>query len=160
VKILDRLPVGVRPEVVFMGTEAVTIKRYQIAVWASLNDVTRPFPAVLDTGLTHNFSITESLLRRWAGLSIGDLKSLGTTKLKGERLTQYAADLRLHTNQPGTIQVGTGSYPLNLEQGLSLVPEGSIRLPLLGLRALIENDLKLVIEGKRRQVTLQTAQWF
>jgi hypothetical protein len=36
VKILDNLPVGLKPDVLFMGAEAVTIKRYQIAVWARL----------------------------------------------------------------------------------------------------------------------------
>lgn len=79
-KILDRLPVNDAPEVLFVGAEAVTIKRYQIAAWASLNDVARPFPIVIDTGHSHNFSITESLLRRWAGLSVNDLRFLGTTK--------------------------------------------------------------------------------
>jgi hypothetical protein len=160
VKILDRLPVGDKPEVLFVGAEAVTIKRYQIAVWASLNDATRPFPAVLDTGLTHNFSITESLLRRWAGLTPNDLKSLGTTRLKGETLVQYRGDLRLHRNRPGTVQLGEGSHPLSLDQGFSLMPEGSIRLPLLGLRSLIRNNLRLTVDGKRGEVTLKTAAWW
>ena len=157
-KILDNLPVGVKPEVLFMGAEAVTIKWYQIAVWASLNDVTRPFPAILDTGLTHNFSISESLLKRWAGLSPKDLTYLGTARLKGEKLLQYGADLRLHRNKPGSVEIGEGNHPITLEEGLSIVPEGSVRLPLLGLRALIQNDLKVIIEGKRR-VTLQTPGW-
>jgi hypothetical protein len=159
VKILDRLPVGEEPSTLFVGTEAVSIKRYQIAVWASLNDAARPFPAVLDTGLTHNFSITESLLRRWAGLAPSDLKFIGTTRLKGERLNQYQAVLRLHRNRPGTTEAGEGTYPLTLDEGLSIVPEGSTRLPLIGLRALVRNDLKLIIDGKRRRVTLKTG-WF
>ena len=87
------------------------------------------------------------------------MKYLGSARLKGEKLRQYDADLQLHRNDPGTIQIGTGNHPLVLEEGLSLVPEGSIRLPLLGLRALIQNDLKLIIEGKKRRVTLQTKGW-
>ena len=47
-KILDKLPIGEQPAVLFVGTELVTIKRYQIAVWISINDPSRPFPAVLD----------------------------------------------------------------------------------------------------------------
>jgi hypothetical protein len=159
VKILDRLPIGEDPAVLFVGAEAVTIKRYQIAAWASLNDATRPFPVLIDTGHSHNFSITGSLLRRWAGLSPGDLRLLGTTKLKGERLSQYRAELRLHRNRPGSLALGEGHRLLTLEEGISIVPEGSIRLPLLGLRAIVQNDLRLALDGRRKEVTLKTG-WF
>jgi hypothetical protein len=37
---------------------------------------------------------------------------------------------------------------------------GAPRLPLLGLRAISRSDLKLVIDGKRREVTLLTSGWF
>jgi hypothetical protein len=145
--------------VLFVGSEAVTIKKYQIAAWASLSDESRPFPIVIDTGLNHNFSITESLLRRWANLSPDDLHFLGTTKLKGERLNQYRADLRLHRNRPGSVELRNGHHLMTLDEGISIVPEGSIRLPLLGMRAVVRNSLRLVIDGKRRHVTLTTG-WF
>jgi hypothetical protein len=44
-----------------------------------------------------------------------------------------------------------------MPQGISVFQEGSTaapRLPLIGLRTLISNRLKLVIDGKRRPVTL------
>jgi hypothetical protein len=41
--ILDRLPIGDQPSLLFLGVEPIAIKRYQIAVWASINDVLRPF---------------------------------------------------------------------------------------------------------------------
>ena len=63
---LDRLPIGEEPTVLFVGAEAVTIKRYQIGVWISINDEMRPFPAVLDLGHSHNLSITESQLKAFA----------------------------------------------------------------------------------------------
>jgi hypothetical protein len=159
VRILDRLPIGDEPVVLFVGTEAVTIKRYQIAAWASVNDAGRPFPIVIDTGHSHNFSITESLLRRWAGLTPNDLRFIGTTKLKGERLNQYRADLRLHRNRPVTMELRDGHFLMTLDEGISIVPEGTIRLPLLGLRAIARNNLRLAVDGKRRRVTLKTA-WF
>jgi hypothetical protein len=158
-RILDRLPVGDQPVVLSVGAEAVMIKRYQIAAWASLNDATRPFPIVIDTGHNHNFSITEALLRRWAGLKPDELRFLGTTKLKGDRLNRYRADLRLHRTQPGSIDLRDGHFLMTLDEGISIVPEGTIRLPLLGLRAIVRNSLRLVVDGKRQHVTLKTG-WF
>lgn len=158
--ILDRLPIGDEPTVLFVGSEPVTIKRYQIAAWISINDETRPFPAVLDTGHSHNLSITEAQLKAFTGHSPARLDFIGTTRLKGERLRQYRADVRLHRNRPGTMELGEGSYRLNLDEGISLAPEGSCRLPLLGLRALVRSGLVMRIHGRRRVVTLKTPGWF
>jgi hypothetical protein len=77
---------GEEPTSLFVGAELVTIKRYQIADWISVNDERRPFPAVLDTGHSHNLSITESQLKTFAGISPAHLEFIGTTRLKGERL--------------------------------------------------------------------------
>jgi hypothetical protein len=49
-----------------------------------------------------------------------------------------------------------------MDQGISVVPNDSPiapRLPLLGLKAIVHNNLKLVIDGKRREVTLKTPGW-
>ena len=55
--------------------ELVTIRPFQIVVWVTLSvrdelekDAPR-FPAILDTGHNHNFSIQGSHLLRWAGMS-------------------------------------------------------------------------------------------
>ncbi len=159
-KILDRLPIGDEPTVLFVGTEAITIKRYQIAVWISINDALRPFPAVLDTGHSHNFSITESQLKKLAFVSPDDLVFIGTTRLKSERLGQYRAEVRIHRNRPGTMELAEGSFQLTTDEGISLAPEGSSRLPLLGLRALVRSGLRINIDGKRRTVSAKTPGWF
>ncbi|HKI38287.1 MAG TPA: hypothetical protein VKA46_40940 [Gemmataceae bacterium] len=82
-RILDRLPVPRQDTMTFVGQEAVTIHAYEILVWVSLavRDVMDParlprFPALIDTAHTHNFSIQEEHLRRWAGLSL-DAMHLG-----------------------------------------------------------------------------------
>jgi hypothetical protein len=155
VKILDRLPIGEQPRTIFVGSEPVTIKRYQIGIWVSINDPTRPFLAILDSGHSHNFSITESQLQTFAGLEPRHMKFLGTTRLKGERQNQYAADVRIHHNRPRTLERDGRSYRLVLDEGISIAREGTIRLPVLGLRAIVRNCLKLTIEGKRRQVSLR-----
>lgn len=48
-KILDRLPISDRPHVITVGEDAVQVNRNQVIVWVSINDVLRPFPAILDT---------------------------------------------------------------------------------------------------------------
>ena len=158
-KILDRLPVGDEPATIRVGADAVTIKRFQIFVWVSLQ-ASGPFPAILDTGHSHNFSITESQLVRWAGLQSRQFRLIGATRLKGEKLWQLQGDLRLHRNRPGTRELGEGRLSLVLDEGFTLAPEGSSRLPLLGLRAIVTNRLILRIDGKRRLVTLGTRGWF
>jgi hypothetical protein len=160
VTIVNKLPIGEEPTALFVGTELVTIKRYQIAVWISINDALRPFPAVLDTGHSHNFSITESQLKRFAFVSPNDLVFIGTTRLKGDSLRQFRADVRIHHNRPGIAELGEGTFPLTTDQGISLAPEGSSRLPILGLRALVRSGLRVDINGTRRIVTIKTSGWF
>jgi hypothetical protein len=158
-RILDRLPISDEPATALVGSEAVTIKRFQIFAWVSL-EASTPFPAILDTGHSHNFSITESQLVHWAGLRSGQLKLVGTTRLKGERLSQLQGEVRLHRNRPGTRDLAQGSFPLVLTEGFTLAPEGSSRLPLIGLRAIVSNRLVLRIDGRRRLVSLRSPGWF
>ncbi len=71
-KILNRLPYSSEPTTINLRGEAVRVRPYQIVVWVSLNlwqvndwDVRVPrFPAILDTGNNHNFSIRVSHLLR------------------------------------------------------------------------------------------------
>jgi len=78
-------------------------------------------------------------------------------------MTQYRADLRLHRNQRGTRLPRPETFLLNVEEGITVMSDetpGSPRLPLLGLRPISRGGLKLVIDGKRREVTLRTPSWF
>jgi hypothetical protein len=157
-KVLDRLPIEDEPEAITVGAEAVTIKWFQVFAGVSI-ETSPPFPAVLDTGHSHNVSITGSQLANWAGLRPRQLRRIGTTRLKGETLWQLQGELRLHRNVPGTRELGEGSLPLVLDEGFTLAPEGSSRLPLIGLRAIVGNRLTLRIDGRRRRVTLSTRGW-
>ena len=52
--------------------------------------------------------------------------------------------------------------PIWLEEGIATYPaDGSDypRLPLLGLRAILKNRLKLTIDGKRKHVSLRSPLW-
>jgi len=70
----------------FVGEESVRFKEAEIIVWVSLadirteafNPVTPCFPAILDTGHTHNFAIREQQLIRWVGIRPEGLRRLGT----------------------------------------------------------------------------------
>jgi len=49
-----------------------------------------------------------------------------------------------------------------LDGGFAVVPDElpiAPRLPLLGIRVIIGNKLRLLIDGERRQVTLKTNGW-
>ncbi len=156
-KIIDRLPFADRPHLVTVRGEAVDVYRNQIIVWISIDDVLRPLPAILDTGHGHNLSIGEGQLKRWSGAS---LKRIGELEVGHQHVVQYAADVRVHQNVPGRAALRGDSYPLEMPQGISVFEESDApRLPLIGLRTIVANKLRLLIDGDRRQVTLKTKGW-
>src|SRR2546429_496097 len=75
--ILRQLPFATEPTVVAVGNEVVTIRPYQIVMWVSLTAANQNalspaavrFPAVLDTGFSHNFSMQERQVRSWASIN-------------------------------------------------------------------------------------------
>lgn len=92
-------------------------------------------PAILDTGHSHNFSISEALLRTWTGLS---LPSVRTTRVNGVPVPLALADIEVE------------GHRLKLPDGIAVFPQGHpgiTRLPLVGLRAIVRNRLKVVLEG-------------
>ncbi|MGC8643551.1 MAG: hypothetical protein ACP5XB_27150 [Isosphaeraceae bacterium] len=157
-KILDRLPFADRPQLITVRGEAVDVFRNQIIVWISINDESRPMPAILDTGHGHNLSIGEAQLKRWSGAS---LKRIGELEIGHKRVVQHEAVVRLHRNLPGKPALRGDSIPLEMPQGISVFPDGEApRLPLIGLRTIVANKLVLVVDGERRQATLKTKGWF
>ncbi len=69
--ILDRLPFYEEATEVDTPSGPVLIRSYQIVAWVGLSirgTLSPPFPAVLDTGHSHNFSIKEEHFELWAGL--------------------------------------------------------------------------------------------
>ncbi|MGO9466449.1 MAG: hypothetical protein ACLQIB_47845 [Isosphaeraceae bacterium] len=119
--------------------------------------MSRPLPAVLDTGHGHNLSIGQGQLRRWSGAS---LKRIGELEDGHQRVVQYAADVLVHRNVPRRAALRGDSYPLEMPQGISVFADAEApRLPLIGLRTIVANKLVLVIDGDRRQATLTTKGW-
>jgi hypothetical protein len=158
--IIDRLPISTRPHLLTVHGEVVQVDRNQIVVWVAIGDGSRFFPAVLDTGHSHNFSIAERHLRHWCGIPSSSLKQVGELEIDRERIAQHAAIV--HIRQERRSRGGGGTYPLEMPQGISVFPHdspGSPRLPLLGLRAILSNHLMLIVHGKRCDVSLRTIGW-
>jgi hypothetical protein len=170
--LLRALPYLDRPETVMVGDEPVLLRPYQIIVWVSVSakGISRlapgvpRFPAILDTGNTFTFMITDDQLSRWAGLDRERLPVRGSVSLNELALECRAANVWLHRNRRDQRnEVVPVSYPLELERGIAIHPKQAPgpgpRLPLLGLRALDENGLVLRVNCTRRRISLTTAGW-
>ena len=151
----------------------VTVRPYQIIVWVSLDPMGRPdlspnaprFPAILDSGHSHNFSIAEEHLARWAGFAPGALRTLGSVRITGRRVPLLAANVWIHRNQAGQRDVFAErpAFCIQLDSGIAVYPEGAPtipRLPLLGLRGLRRAALQLHVDCRNCRVDLHTAHPF
>lgn len=142
--------------------EKVDIRPYQIILWVSLRtdaNSSRRFPAILDTGHSLNFSIAERQLREWAGIEPGILKEIGRTTLNNRAVLLSRADLALHRNRTGHRDelAGAAAAQLQLAEGIVVHASNdplSPRLPLLGLRALVRNRLRVLIDGRNLAVSI------
>jgi hypothetical protein len=155
-KILDRLPIDDEPAPIEVRGEVYQVWKNQAIVRVGLDESLAPFPAILDTGHSHNLSIARRHIPRWAPR---DLQPIGQAKIAGHLVPRYASDLFVHRNRPGTRKLA-GSCRLKMDGGIAVVPDElpiAPRLPLLGIQAVLGNRLQLIIDGDRRQVTLSTA---
>jgi hypothetical protein len=64
-KILNRLTYFDIPSFLNFGSQTVEVQSNQIVVSASISHLV--FPAILDTGHSHNFTILEHHPKTWAG---------------------------------------------------------------------------------------------
>jgi hypothetical protein len=173
--ILRDLPFFIRTTMAVFQGRHVSIKADQIIIWVGITEHDQRefhpalpfFPAILDPGHSHNFSIREEHLIRWAGLDPRSLAQSGTIRIEGDRLRLFRANLWLRSNARGERDRPADRTPfcLELDQGIAVYPPEmphAPRLPLLGLRALRWANLHLTIDGRRRLVTLRTTPryWF
>jgi len=168
-KILDRLPVFDKRYQFDIHGEPLKIRPFQILIQVSLSDIpawdprTPLIPALLDTGNNHNFSIQERHLTRWVGVHSQSLPFLGEMREGARTPSLRFANLWIHRNRSGCRDLNAREpFLLPLEEGIAVYPDDGTnypRLPLLGLRAIIKNDLKLVIDGKRKHASLSSPAW-
>lgn len=119
-------------------TGPVLVRAFQLVVSVRVcvgAKISRPFPAVLDTGHSHNFSISESLMSVWAGFRLPPVRSI---RVNGIPVPIALADIEIEGQR------------LTLREGITVFPQGHpgiTRLPLVGLRALVRNRMKVLIDG-------------
>jgi hypothetical protein len=130
---------------------------YQIVVMVSIaanrvmelpSDAPR-FPAVVDTGNNHNFAIRQEQFARWTGLT---LPKRGLVNVGGTTNPLHAGNVWIHPDSGDP-------FRLRMEEGIAVYPPdltNPARLPILGLRGLVRNGLRIVIDGKDRDVTIST----
>ena len=161
--ILDRCPFYEEATEVETPTGPILIRSYQIVAWVGLSVrgmLSRPFPAVLDTGHSHNFSIKEEHLGVVDGTACS--RNPDDRACAGEQATRRTQGCRgrVYPNTPGKRDALRGKPPYRL-----ILPEGiavhrasdpfAPRLPLLGIRALVTNQLRITIDGSRKEVSLE-----
>jgi hypothetical protein len=147
--LLDRMPFPDEASEIFVHNERVRIRADQIIVWVSLslkplgepNPSVRPFPAILDTGHNHSFSIAERHLAEWAILRPERLAVLGSVRERGRRISLHSATIWAHPNERGSRERLSNRPPTRLQarKGIAVYPGSEFpRLPILGLRAIAE----------------------
>jgi hypothetical protein len=172
-KIIDRLPIPEKRGSLQFNNRYTTINRDQIVVWVSVHlsgalepEVNTPkFPALLDTGNNFDFSLQDRHLREWAGIDHRVLFAVGESQIDGQVVKRLGAALWLYPNGPGQQEVANGKPPLRLKmaRGIAVYPPDADppgpRLPLLGLPALLNNDLDFWLDPQRRQISIQQRGW-
>lgn len=143
------------------GQEQIRIKPLQPLVWISiappsvleLPPLWPRFPAVIDTGFNQTLLMQQHHVQGWAGVSVADLLVFPgeAAGYRGQAWPFYIADIWLHRNISGTQDFGpitTRPYCLETYPGILIVtPEQrEQRLPILGMRALARNRMRLDIE--------------
>ncbi|NUQ62238.1 MAG: hypothetical protein HUU20_07105 [Pirellulales bacterium] len=170
-RIIQELPYFGQPTSAPVRGQSFPVKREQIIVWVSVADPgqgqldprTPRIPAILDTGCNHNFVINQQHLTDWAGIHPDYLPKLAGTRVAGEPVSQFAANVWLHPNVPGKRDEPTSGPPFQLElaPGIAVHPAAQgepvhPRLPLLGLRAFQRAGLRIAIDCGRRRVNIRT----
>ena len=166
-RLLDRMPFPGEPGEIAVRGERIRVRADQIIVWVSLsvrdaveqNSAVVPFPAILDTGHNHSFSIQERHLIEWAGVRPEALATRGFIRDRTQRVVLRHGNIWMHANEAGSREDVADQPPflLRARTGLAVYPTGDFpRLPLLGLRVVGENGLILKADGSKREATLRT----
>jgi hypothetical protein len=140
-----KISIPEQPTTVESPTGPVLVRAYQIVLSVRLiaaDVLSSAFPAVLDTGHSHNFSISSAHLQDWAQMT---LRTRRIIRVNGVPEPVADSDLEI------------GGMRLRLAEGIAVFPKdhpGATRLPLIGLRALVRNGLRVVVDGARRQVSI------
>jgi len=166
------------------GRDRVMVKGLQVIVWVGitrypdepLDDNASRIPAILDTGHSHYFTLQHFHLTKWAGMPLERLDPRGHRTINHIKVPSRQATIWLQPNLPGSralyIYKGKQAFPLVSEEGITIYPEGGVdpdgkpypkgypRLPVIGMRGLSMNHLRLSIDFRRSLVFLRSPSRF
>lgn len=152
------------------GESHLKVRPYQIVVWVGISpkDAASPLimlPAILDTGHNQNFSVRHECL---SGITLDsqDFPRAGWIRpaAGGDVVPYFSADLWLYCNLRGERDTFRGRpVRLAMKKGVIAYPPGRSdgpRVPLLGLRDLVDNNLTLRIDGRYNRVHIRQRSWY
>lgn len=164
-KILDRLPFFRQERTVYLPMEPdrQTIQPLMVVVQVSLsirNRIFGPIPAFLDSGFNHNFLISRSQFVSWIGMEPDAIEATGRMSFRGEQIILRKVDVLIHRNERGTNTIiPDDPFPWHIDQdrGIAIQNENANKLPILGMRSIVRNYLRYIIDGKNDFVTLRSS---
>lgn len=161
---IDRLPLTDPPNIRIAVRVALLAKAQQAPSRAA-----RSFTALIDTGFSGTFAIREEEVEPLSGVSVGDLWPTRKLPIRSNRgwFLPYSANVWLFKNRPGQPNLdGVRGTILELENGIYVFakpspgePDIRPQSPLIGMQAIRNNDLIVVVDGSRSRVTIRRP-WF
>ena len=162
--ILQSLPFGPDVAEFVAGSRVIATKPFQIVCWASvtLSLSDRPsskrFPILIDTGHSGSFCLHDGQLRDWAGVEPSQLPLLRQRKINGIACDVRDAVLWLYPNVRGQRKIDSAREIVRVElsDGIEVLPAriNFPRIPLLGLKTIAHNHLRLIVNGDAGHVSL------
>lgn len=156
--IYDRL--DVRPPKVILAMSITMPKEREFS--AGLEAI----PVILDTGFNRTLQISERHLDDWTSIAKHKLKVLDTTTIDGRAAKIYSANLWLHRTPYKSPSPWDYSNPLLLTaisriyvvsaSGADCWP----RIPVLGLEAILKNNLHLSLDARKGSFDLTSKRCF
>lgn len=159
--LIDQLPVPAAERLVPLPSGgSIAIKSLQPVVWISvaapqvldLPANSLRFPAVVDTGFNQTLLIQDWHLESWGGVKLSDLQIFpGETARHGNQAWPFRiADIWLHAHplNPSPAEPSGEPYCLETHPRILVVTESERRqrLPVLGMRALAWNRIRLRLD--------------
>ncbi len=141
--------IDLRPPKILVGVSLTLVGEGK-----SFNQRVITMPAILDTGFNRTFEIDEWHLMRWAGLRKEHLNPAAKNQSDdGRKYDLCEANIWLHRTPYEGPRTPRAQPPLLLERSsqvrvMAPIGKPNPRLPLLGLTALIENHMRVAIDGE------------
>lgn len=159
-KILDHYPISTVEQAISLPNGGYyTAKPGQVVLTVCLRigeHLTPAFPAFLDSGHNHNFSISEEQLKAWLNVDPSTLEYVGKLRVNREEASLRSADVLLYQNKKGSRELtkGVHEFRFSEDRGISVLSRPIHHLPLLGIRGILRQKLTLSFEGKSMSISL------